>query len=80
MSWSRAAAAAIGICLIASSPALAADSGRARANDQGSISDLCHQFRQEYHQLSDKQKHGRLTRDDRNRMNDLTGKIKSLCD
>ncbi|HEY5210672.1 MAG TPA: hypothetical protein VIJ78_01030 [Pseudolabrys sp.] len=79
MTRTEAAIVALGILLIAGAgPAMAVDSGRAR-RDQGSISDLCNQFKHEYRQLRDKQRHGTLTQDDKNRMRDLDGQIKSLC-
>jgi hypothetical protein len=80
MNCAKATVIAVGILLIASvGPALATNSDRVRGGDQGSISDLCNQFRQEYRQLHDKQKHGTMTRDERNRMNDLNGQINSMC-
>ena len=79
MTRAEAAIVAVGILLIASvGPAMAVDSGRAR-RDRESISDLCNQFKNEYQQLRDKQKHGTLTQDDKNRMRDLDGQIKSMC-
>jgi len=77
----KAAIVAGGLLLFADvGPAGAVDSGRAPRNDEGSVSDLCNQFKHEYQRLRDKQQHGTLTRDDRNRMRDLEGQIKSMCE
>jgi hypothetical protein len=80
MTYGRRAIVAVGILLIAGiCPAMATNSDRAPRNDEGSFQDVCNQFRQERQQLRDKQKHGTLTRGDRNRMSDLDGQIKSMC-
>jgi hypothetical protein len=79
MNHTGAAIVAVGILLIASSgPAMAVDADRA-PREEGSISDLCNQFRHEYRQLRDKQRNGTLTRDDLRRIRDLDGQIKSMC-